>query len=68
MNYGVKPHTLIKLLRKGLDCKEKSDLLLEEWNLAMTFAFVIAYDGMEKALDSNSDYWDELPKSLLLQW
>lgn len=65
--------TLIKVLRKGLDCKEKSDLSLGELNAARTVASAhglsaIAYDGLEKALDSNPERRNEIPKTLLLQW
>ena len=65
--------TLIKVLRKGLDYKEKSDVLLGEWSAVMNIASAhglsaIAYDGLEKALDSNSELRHDVPKALLLQW
>ena len=65
--------TLIELLRIGLDCKEKSDLLLGELGEAMRIASVhglsaIAFDGLDKASNSNSERRNEIPKTLLLQW
>ena len=70
---GKRVQTLIKVLRKGLDYKEKSDLSLGELNAARTVASAhglsaIAYDGLEKALDSNPERRNEIPKTLLLQW
>ena len=65
--------TLIELLRIGLDCKEKSDLLLGELSEAMRIASAhglsaIAFDGLEKASNSNLELQNETPKPLLLQW
>ena len=65
--------TLINVLRKGLDYKEKSDLSLGELSVARTIASAhglsaIAFDGLEKALDSNPERRNEIPKTLLLQW
>ena len=70
---GKRVQTLIKVLRKGLDYKEKSDLSLGELSAARTIASAnglsaIAFDGLEKALDSNPERRDEIPKTLLLQW
>lgn len=70
---GKRVQTLIKVLRKGLDYKEKSDLSLGELNAVRTVASAhglsaIAYDGLEKALDSNPERRNEIPKILLLQW
>lgn len=70
---GKRVQTLIKILRKGLDYKEKSDLSLGEWSAVMNIASAhglsaIAYDGLEKALDSNPECRNEIPKTLLLQW
>lgn len=70
---GKRVQTLIKVLRKGLDCKEKSDLSLGELSTARTIASAhglsaIAYDGLEKALDSNPERRNEMPTQLLLQW
>ena len=70
---GKRVQTLIKVLRKGLGYKEKSDLSLGELNAARTVASAhglsaIAYDGLEKALDSDSERRNEMPKQLLLQW
>ena len=70
---GKRVQTLIKVLRKGLDCKEKSDLSLGELSAARTIASAhglsaIAYDGLEKALDSNPERRNEIPKTFLLQW
>lgn len=66
-------HTLIKLLRTGLDCTEKFDSSLGELSEAMTIVSAhglssIAYDGLEKTLDGNSELRNEVPKPLLLQW
>ena len=65
--------TLIELLRIGLDCTEKSDLLLGELGEAMRIASAhglsaIAFDGLEKASNSNSKRRNEIQKTLLLQW
>lgn len=70
---GKRVQTLIKVLRKGLDYKEKSDLSLGELNAARTVASAhglsaIAFDGLEKALDSNPERRNEMPTQLLLQW
>ena len=70
---GKRVQTLIKILRKGLDYKEKSDFSLGEWSAVMNIASAhglsaIAYDGLEKALDSNPERRNEIPKTLLLQW
>ena len=66
-------HTLIKLLRTGLDCTEKFDSSLGELSEAMTIVTAhglssIAYDGLEKALDGNSELRNEIPTPFLLQW
>ena len=70
---GKRVQTLIKVLRKGLDYKEKSDLLLGEWSAVMNIASAhglsaIAYDGLKMSLESNPERRNEIPKSLLLQW
>ena len=70
---GKRVQTLIKVLRKGLDYKEKSDLSLGELNAARSVASAhglsaIAFDGLEKALDSNPERRNEMPTQLLLQW
>ena len=70
---GKRVQTLIKVLRKGLDYKEKSDLSLGEWSAVMNIASAhglsaIAFDGLEKALDSNPERRNEMPTQLLLQW
>ena len=70
---GKRVQTLIKILRIGLDHKEKSGLSLGELSAARTIASAhglsaIAFDGLEKALDSNPERRNEIPKSLLLQW
>ena len=66
-------HTLIKLLRTGLDCTEKFDSSLGELSEAVTIVTAhglssIAYDGLEKALDGNSELRNEIPTPFLLQW
>lgn len=66
-------HTLIKFLRIGLDTKEKCVSSLGEWEEVMTMASSyglssIAFDGLEKALDSNPEWRNEIPKPLLMQW
>ena len=65
--------TLIKVLRKGLDYKEKSDLSLGELNAARTVASAhglsaIAYDGLEKALTCHPEWRNEVPTLMFLQW
>ena len=70
---GKRVQTLIKILRIGLDHKEKSGLSFGELSAARTIASAhglsaIAFDGLEKALDSNPERRNEIPKSLLLQW
>lgn len=70
---GKRVQTLIKVLRKGLDYKEKSDSSLGELSAARTVASAhglsaIAYDGLEKALDSNPERRNQIPTHLLLQW
>ena len=70
---GKRVQALIKVLRKGLDYKEKSDLSLGELSAASTIASAhglsaIAFDGLEMSLESNPERLNEIPKSLLLQW
>lgn len=66
-------HTLIKLLRTGLDRTEKFDSSLGEWSEAMTIVSAhgltsIAYDGLQKTLDSYPERRNEIPIPFLLQW
>ena len=66
-------HTLIKLLRTGLDRTEKFDSSLGEWSEAMTIVSAhgltsIAYDGLQKTLDSYPERRNVIPIPFLLQW
>lgn len=66
-------HILIQLLRKGLGCSEDLDLLSGDWVEVMKIASAhglsaIAFDGLQKALDSNSVKQNEIPKLMLIQW
>ena len=70
---GKRVQTLIKVLRKGLDCKEKSDLSLGELSTARTIASAhglsaIAYDSLEKALTCHPEWRNEVPTLMFLQW
>lgn len=70
---GKRVQTLIKVLRKGLDYKEKSDLSLGDLNAARTVASAhglsaIAYNVLEKVLENNPERRNEIPIPILLQW
>lgn len=72
MNYNL----LFELIRTSLnkDCTFDDKVLkLADWKEVIYVAtahglLAIAFDGLEKALDSNPKYRNKLPKSLLLQW
>ena len=66
--------TIIELIRKSF-CEE---YIIKEFigsngkDILALYSYIgltaIAFDGLEKALDSNPKYRNKLPKSLLLQW
>ena len=66
-------HALMQILMIGLSGRGKKDLkdadLSEVINIASAHGLsAIAYDGLEKALNSNPERRNEMPKQLLLQW
>lgn len=74
MTFGEKSILIfIPLLRKGLGDSENMDLSSMDLGEVMKIASAhglsaIAFDGMEKALDSNPEWRNEIPKPVLLQW
>ena len=63
-------HALMQILMIGLSGRGKKDLkdadLSEVINIASAHGLsAIAYDGLEKALDSNPERRNEIPKTLL---
>lgn len=74
MTFGEKSILIfIPLLRKGLGDSENMDLSSMDLGEVMKIASAhglsaIAFDGMEKALDSNPEWRNDIPKTLLLQW
>ena len=67
---------IFELIRTSLnkDCTIDDEVLkFADWNEMINIASAhglsaIAYDGLEKALDSNPERRNEIPKTLLLQW
>lgn len=68
-----KNNTLLLLLRKVLEGDGLMGFDSIKWEEVMTVASThglsaIAFDGMKKALDSNPEWRNDIPKTLLLQW
>lgn len=68
-----KNNTLLLLLRKVLEGDGLMGFDSIKWEEVMTVASAhglsaIAFDGMKKALDSNPEWRNDIPKTLLLQW
>ena len=67
---------IFELIRTSLnkDCTIDDEVLkFADWNEMINIASAhglsaIAFDGLEKALDSNPECRNEIPKTLLLQW
>ena len=68
-----KNNTLLLLLRDGLEGDGQLEFDSVKWEEVIKIASAhglsaIAFDGMEKALDSNLEWRNEIPKPLLMQW
>lgn len=68
-----KNNTLLLLIRKGLGGDGQLEYDSVKWEEVMTVASAhglsaIAFDGLEKALDSNPEWPNEIPKPLLMKW
>lgn len=65
--------TLLLLIREGLEGNGQLEYDSVKWeeviNIASSHGLsAIAFDGLEKALDSNPEWRNEIPKPLLMQW
>lgn len=65
--------TLLLLTREGLEGKGQLEYDSVKWEEVIKIASAhglsaIAFDGLEKALDSNPEWRKEIPKPLLMQW
>lgn len=65
--------TLFLLLRKGLEGNGQLEYDSVKWEEVIKIASAhglsaIAFDGLEKALDRNPEWRNEIPKPLLMQW
>lgn len=66
-------NSLLFLLCKGLESDGQMEFDSAKWEEVMTMASAyglsaIAFDGLEKALNSNPEWRNEIPKPLLMQW
>ena len=65
--------TLLLLIREGLEGNGQLEYDSVKWEEVINIASAhglsaIAFDGLEKALDSNPEWRNEIPKPLLMQW
>lgn len=65
--------TLLLLIREGLESNGQLEYDSVKWEEVIKIASAhglsaIAFDGLEKALDSNPEWRNEMPKPLLMQW
>lgn len=66
-------NTLLLLIREGLEGDGQLEFDSVKWDEVINIASshglsAIAFDGLEKALDSNPEWRNEIPKPLLMQW
>lgn len=66
-------NTLLLLIREGLEGYGQLEYDSVKWEEVIKIASAhglsaIAFDGLEKALDSNPEWRNEIPKPLLMQW